>query len=453
MATANAKASRPYLYELDPIRACTALGVIGVHAVAYALFLNTSTIGTEIQYGVITALHFTREIFLIITAFVLVYSYYGKPFNAKTFWRKRGLGVLLPYVIWSIYYSWVNDPHPTALAWLQSVVNDIVTGNASYQLYFILLTLQFYLVLPILLWFLRRYGHHPWRILGISFAAQLVGLYVDFHYVQTGPFSATSVGQFLNLYQWRILPFYQFYALLGAFGALYMSQVRAFVLRHGRLIAAAFAAGLVLLWMRYVIQIIPDSSAGNLAYATTVFQPAVVIYSITVAFFAYWLACRWAARSGASGRPRAFPFWRMLSDASFGVYLVQPIFINLLVIQFVVPLMPQVWPVALQVFLVWLLSATGSVISSILLLHTPVLSRLVGRPRAQAIQLPIAWWVGAIQQIVPAWRRRHAPRPGPQRAAEWSDGGAGSARLAARSASGKLPATVASAHRSPRTWW
>jgi probable poly-beta-1,6-N-acetyl-D-glucosamine export protein len=402
---ATAKPSRPYLYEVDPIRSMTALGVVGVHAVAYTMFLNTTTLGSEIQNGAVTALHFTREIFLTITAFVLIYGYMGKPFNTKTFWRKRGLGVLLPYVIWSIYYAWVNEPHKSVDSWVRGTLGDIASGNASYQLYFILLTLEFYLILPALLWFLGKYGHHPWRILGISFAVQLVVMYVDFHYVQVGPVAATGFGQLLNQYQWRVLPFYQFYILLGAVGALYLKQVRAFVLQHGRWIVAAFVAGLGLLWLRYVIQIFPDPNQQS--YAISVFQPIVVLYSLSLVVFAYWLGYRWAVRKTASGLPRGFRIWRMLSDASFGIYLVHPIFLNLLVIPFVVPLLQTTWPVALTVFFVWLLTAAGSVAASTLLLYVPVLSRLVGRSTAQSLQLPSLRQPPALKQTtrVRAWRR------------------------------------------------
>ncbi|MGH2515895.1 MAG: acyltransferase family protein, partial [Ktedonobacterales bacterium] len=185
-ATRPTQPTRPYLYEIDPIRAMTALGVVGVHVAAYAMFLNNTTLGSEIQNGAVTALHFTREIFLTITAFVLVYGYRGKPFSTKTFWRKRGYGVLLPYILWSIFYCFASLPHQQLGTFALTSLNNILTGNAYYQLYFIMLTLEFYLILPALLWFLDRYGHHPWRILGVSFALQLVMMYFDYHYVQTG---------------------------------------------------------------------------------------------------------------------------------------------------------------------------------------------------------------------------------------------------------------------------
>ena len=78
------------------------------------------------------------------------------------------------------------------------------------------------------------------------------------------------------------------------------------------------------------------------------------------------------------GHPKGYRFWRILSDASFGIYLVH-VFILTALLQWGVPLMPEAWPVALRVFFTWFLTAGGAAVISILLMKTPVLSHLVGR--------------------------------------------------------------------------
>ena len=88
--------TREHLYEIDLIRSVTAICVVGVHAVAFTVILAHTDLGVLAQNAVVSALHFTREIFLSITAFVMVYGYANRPFSFLTFWRKRGLGVLVP---------------------------------------------------------------------------------------------------------------------------------------------------------------------------------------------------------------------------------------------------------------------------------------------------------------------------------------------------------------------
>src|SRR5215469_10923219 len=156
-----------HLYEIDVIRAVTALSVVAVHSLAFTIILTHTAAGQLIQSAVIGALHFTREIFLSITAFVMVYGYAHRPFSGRSFWKKRGIGVLLPYVAWSLFYEFVMQPPLPAGPWILRTLSDLVTGSAAFQLYYILLTLEAYLILPWFLAFIRRAALHPGRVLGI----------------------------------------------------------------------------------------------------------------------------------------------------------------------------------------------------------------------------------------------------------------------------------------------
>src|SRR5437016_7116634 len=104
----------------------------------------------------------------------------------------------------------------------------------------------------------------------------------------------------------------------------------------------------------------------------------MTFYSPVVIVLLGFLACRWASRTDQQGHPKGYRFWHTLSDASFGIYLVH-VFILTALLQRVVPLMPEVWPLALRIFLTWFLTAGGAAAISILLMKTPVLSHLVGR--------------------------------------------------------------------------
>ncbi|HLI06741.1 MAG TPA: acyltransferase [Ktedonobacteraceae bacterium] len=372
---AQSQGKRPHIYELDPIRICTAVGVVGVHALFFTLVLNQTGVGLQIQNAIITALHFTREIFMFVTAFALVYVYYGKPFPLMQFWKKRSIGVLLPYAVWSVIYVWVNMPHKTPGTFISTSLLDILTGNASYQLYYILLTLQFYLIFPLFLLFLYRFASHPWRVLVVSLVLQLLLYYVDFHTLQQGTLASSPFWQWVSDFQNRFVLVYQFFFVLGGFTALYFQQVRAFVLRHGKLIVGGFLLVLVGLWVHFALQV--NVYHESIGLATSVLQPAMLPYSIGVIFFALWLAGRWATHE-KQGKPRNYHIWQTLSDSSFGVYLIHALILNAL-IQYVMPAMPTVWPVVLRVLLIWFTTAGGATLVSIILLNIPIASRLVGR--------------------------------------------------------------------------
>ena len=213
------QARKAHVFELDPLRGATALGVVAVHVVSFTIFLNHANIGVQIQNALVVALHFTRAVFMFLTAFAMVYVYYGKPFAFKRFWKKRSIGVLLPYCIWSILYVWENIPAKTPIAFLTNTVSAIVTGSASYQMYYILLTLQFYLILPVFLLFLKHVMHHPWRVLGISSVLQVILFYVDYRFLQKGTLASGGIWHTVVQYQDRFVLIYQFYFVVGGLTA------------------------------------------------------------------------------------------------------------------------------------------------------------------------------------------------------------------------------------------
>lgn len=369
--------SRAFLHELDLVRVVTALSVIAVHVTAFTVIFNTTKFGADVQNAAVSALHFTREVFLSLTALVMVHNYTKRPLKLSSFWRKRGIGVVVPYVIWSLVYVYFNVPHTPLGDWVHTAIVDILTGNASYQLYYILLTIEFYLALPLLLWFVRRYRQHPWRVLGASLVFQLALMYVDFNYVEAGPFASTHFGQWLSTYQWRLLPEYQFYVMIGAFAALYLDELRAFVLRHSAGVVLGLVAGTSALWIRYAMSVGVEHQSTD--YATQVFQPVMVFYSLTTTLFLYWLGVAWASRRTKKGMPHGHRIVRLLSDSSFGIYLIHAFILND-VLTFVAPSLLIGWPVAIRVFGVWFIVAAVTTSICVVLLYTPGMSRLIGRP-------------------------------------------------------------------------
>lgn len=398
-----ARKSRPYVYELDPLRATTALIVVAVHAVALTAFLNHSASGLQLQNALVTALHYTREMFMFVTAFALVYVYFGRPFSAKRFWTKRATGVLVPYALWTLIYILVNQPNLSPLDFARTALIDLLNGQASYQLYYILLTLQFYLLFPLFLPLVSIFKKYPWQSLGISFALEVLILYVDYHTLGAGIGTNQPFWNFIAQYQNSIVLIYQFYFVLGAVAALYISQIRTFLARHGWWTAIGFVLGLGLLWGHFFLQVRYYNEP--LGRAVSVLQPVMTFYSLGIIAFAFWLAYRWASRVGPDGRPSGLRIWGTLSNASFGVYLIHALILNWL-LRWWVPGLPQAWPVGIRVFLTWFVTASGAAIASIILMNIPILSRMVGRtkPLPSGI-IHLKWWnkpEAKSEQVMPA---------------------------------------------------
>ncbi len=403
MAMTTVQSRLPYLHELDRLRIITALSVVAVHVLALTAFLDTTPLALQVQNAFVMAFHFTREVFMFVTAFALVYVYYGKPFSAKRFWKRRSIGVVLPYVFWSLLYVLVN-PHPDSpLLFMRTLLLDLLTGNASYQLYYILLTIEFYLLLPWFLKFLRRVAQHPWITLGLSFALEVAMLYAINNDLQMLPVPG-GVLSFLTQFTDRFVLVYQFYFVLGAMVALHLQQVRAFMSRHGAWVFGGMIAALAALGLYYVVETqLEQVSIGS---AVAVLQPVMAFYSAAVIAFLYWLAYRRVTRLSQREASRGQRLWHIFSDASFGIYLVHPLFLSATLSLVILHL--RSWPVAPLVVFAWLMTAVGATAFTVLLLHVPILSRLVGRERPLR-RLSSAW--GGKGAILTVLRRREEDSP------------------------------------------
>jgi peptidoglycan/LPS O-acetylase OafA/YrhL len=370
------RSGRPHVYELDLLRVVTAFGVVAVHTIAGTIVFTQAQVAIILQHAAEGTMHFTREVFMFTTALVLVYTYAGKRFNLGAFWRKRGIGVVVPYAIWSAMFLALAGLLTSPQRFMTTWVTDLLTGDASYQLYYILLTIQFYLLFPLVLWLLPLFDRYPWRTLIISAALQLLILAVHFYVIQRPPVADIAAGAWMIKYLARLAPVYQFYFVLGAVCALRLDRLRTFALRHGRLIALAFVGALFLYWGNYAYGV--GVAHEDPEYAISVLQPVMLFYSLGVIGFLWWVASRWAKRAGYGQRPIGGRVWRLLADASFGVYLMHPLFITFALTHSAL-VAPTEAPEPLRVLAVWLLAVIGSSLVSILLLRTPILSRLVGR--------------------------------------------------------------------------
>ena len=384
------RSSRSYLYELDPLRGITALFVVLVHVLIFVDFHWRTERSLQLQNAGVVVTHVARNVFMFITAVTLTYVYAGKPFQVRRFWSRRSVGVFLPYAIWTVIYAWLNTPQPTVLHFVRIVARDLLTGEASYQLYYIGITLQFYLLLPLFLRFIVYAARRPWRTLAVSFCVQWLLMYGDYHYLLTGKVHPTGWLGTLLIYRQNCVLLYPFYFILGGLAAIHLTRARSALLRHGAWTIAGFFGMMVVVLTEF--SIVVWIKHEPLPYVTAPIQPMALLYSVAVILFMCWLAARWAARRGPTGEPPpGYRFFKELSDASFGVYLMHAMILSAVAAR-ILPVLPAALPGLLRVLLVWVLAAGATAALSAALVHTPILSRLVGR-----------------SQPLPHFRRSHAP--------------------------------------------
>jgi peptidoglycan/LPS O-acetylase OafA/YrhL len=354
--------ARRRLDHVDAMRPVKQAGVISTHSVLYFAPATAST-GSG---AALLLLHVSREGFFFISACMLTYVYADlNRAGLRRFYWRRFLSVGIPYLCWSIIYFLCTLPAShyasmtEAFAGLASIVE---TGY--YQLYFLLVIMQFYLVFPLVLQLLRRTRGHHGLVIVVTVLAQVV----------------IAIGMHWNLLPREMVRFgqqdilsYLLYLVGGCVVAFRFEQVHAWICAHARLIVALTAA--VALAAEGIYFLAAFGGITVLGSGSDPFQPSVIPFNVGAVACGY-LAGVALVQPGRSRRVKAVV--RCGSDNAFGVYLSHMLFITTLAwagwgrFSSVIP-----WPV-LCLATVAIVFAAGMTLTSVLA-RTPLAVPLTGR--------------------------------------------------------------------------
>ena len=354
--------ARHRLDHVDAMRPVKQAGVISTHSVLYFAPMAAST-GSG---ATLLLLHVSREGFFFISACMLTYAYADlNRAGLRRFYWRRFLSVGIPYLCWSVIYFLYSLPtshYASVTAAFRGLASVVSTGY--YQLYFLLVIMQFYLAFPFVLMLLRRTRGYHGHVIAVTVLAQV----------------AIAIGMHWNLFPREMVRFgqqdvvsYPLYLVGGCVVAFHIDQVHAWVCAHARLIvamtvAAALAAeGIYFLAANGVTTVLGSGSDP--------FQPSVIPFNVGA------VACGYLA-GVALVRPRpsrqAKAVVRSGSENAYGIYLSHMLFITMLTrvgwgrLTSAIP-----WPM-LCLVTVAIVFAFGMALTSFLA-RTPLAAPLTGR--------------------------------------------------------------------------
>jgi peptidoglycan/LPS O-acetylase OafA/YrhL len=307
------KASRPHVIAFDLVRLIIMVFVVSVHTLAFGGGQVTVVLG-----AFTTVFHTSRELFFLLTALVLTYNY-GHRRNVRwlAFWRRRYWLVVPAYVAWSAIYFAADGHWPgSAGAVATTFWHDLLTAGARYHLYFLLVTMQVYLLFPVLRWVLRKTeGHHLALFLAACVYQLALTAAIQHHPVHSGPLAGWLNGAGQGIW----LESYVLYIVAGALAGWHFDQLRAFAARHASAATIALWAGVGVAAGvgMYFAELARGASP---AAASAVFQPVVVVEALAFGWALLSAGLLWADR-GAPHRK----FFAAGSASSFGIYLAHPL--------------------------------------------------------------------------------------------------------------------------------
>ena len=262
---------KQYNPTIDILRVISILAVILIHTTtrtleaslfnlqnfSWVLFLNQAS-------------RFAVPLFFMISGFVLELNYHLHE-SYLSYLKKRINRILIPYFFWSaVYYFFIYTKHT------ENFLQTIISGDASYQLYFIPSLILFYLIFP----FIHKYYNlffNKWAML-ILVLLQFLILSFDY-YIHPLPFFYPISITLLNF----------FIFFFGIFVSRNLNKLMILV-KKWRFILF-FITFILALFVFYEGESLYLKTQNYLSFYSQ-WRPSVLVYTIFLAGFLYYLLNR-----------------------------------------------------------------------------------------------------------------------------------------------------------------
>lgn len=292
-------------YAIDFLRLVSILGVIAIHT--STSFLDRSTPLT-LQFYIVHAVNqltrFSVPLFFAISGFLLT-SRYANISSLKKFYNRRFSKIIIPYIFWTLVYYLIIFPNPIFSLFSFNFLNNLLTGDASYQLYFIPVIILLYLIFPFIVTYKKLFFS---KIFVFSFIIIEAIILSATYYSNTNlPIYPPIRNTLLNL-----LPFF-----IGCYAALNKNELAEFVKKYSLfLVLISLFAGLVIILESLFL----FKATRNADFIRNQWRVSVMIYALSVGAL------------GGYYYNKFFHKWNhiihRLSGLSFGVFFIHIVFLN-----------------------------------------------------------------------------------------------------------------------------
>lgn len=311
------------LPQLDTFRALAILGVIHVHATSAAVFESVDLKAFYLINFLNVFFRYGTPAFIMLSSFVLFYNYYDRPLTGKLvggFYKKRILYILLPYFLISAVY-FVYKMHVAGTLGTESYETmlprfwkNLQEGTAYTHLYFVYISVQFYILFPLLLLLFKSWkGFARWAI--------PIGLVLQWAFVFWNRYELQS--QTKASYAITYLSYY----MIGAVLAIHFDKIRGWLMNDAKKLsptARSWNAALWVCWLLVVVMHVwfyQEIRLGKLAPSSLYYELLWNLHTMLTAMVLMRASFVLYRRA-----PKAIVRWlTRLGELSFAVYLLHPL--------------------------------------------------------------------------------------------------------------------------------
>lgn len=171
---------REKIPELSIVRAIAIIGVLSVHSTSVAVSTGMIDSNMFFLYNLANIfLKFGTTTFIFLSSFVLFYNYYDRPLSKSlitSFYKRRLLYIIVPYIVFSLfYYFFKYFLYSYDLTFMEHIIKlgkQLLAGNAHAHLYFVFISIQFYIMFPLFLFLFKKYPRLTKWLIVIGLVAQ-----------------------------------------------------------------------------------------------------------------------------------------------------------------------------------------------------------------------------------------------------------------------------------------
>lgn len=324
--------------ELDYLRGFAIIAIVMQHLMGYINYPHAG-LGDVVVLSVTWHLiSYGLPAFILISGAALFNSYNdATDFKYSKYLKKRVIKILIPYLLWTVFYFYYfnNQTDINIGQQLTGIFYDIMTGRASYHLWYIVMIFQFYLLFPVfrkaLMGIKRRVmTERGFFLLLAAFLILHMALMWFYKYVlpQIAGEGISKVYYFFYQYSYLFFGLWIFYFILGGISGIYPGRCREWVSKiapYNFVISLCLFFYLLYSYSSLIVQL-PTGFSAN-ARAFPLYRPVVVIFVLSM-IINFYRVCSWL-RSNPS-----YIFAKLLKIVgkySFSIYLAHPLVLHLLI--------------------------------------------------------------------------------------------------------------------------
>ncbi|WP_442601565.1 acyltransferase [Paenibacillus sp. KN14-4R] len=329
------------IQEIEWMRAFAFLAVVMQHAIGHYTYVPE----TKLEDGVIFALllllsKFAVPLFIFISGLLLFYNYDGNiPYIG--FIRKRFKDIVMPFLPWAVLYAIMfHGLDLSTLASWQKLGLLVFTGTACYHLWYVVMTMQLYLIFP----FLQRASMRLRRvsgritliltvILGVLYIAMLArsGWIYETAYRLNIPILTDFFTEYLD----RNALMFLFYFIMGAAVGMHLEKWRAWLMKYRWILISIYAA--MVLGMLYKViagfKLKPELAINY--NDTLLLQPLMAIFLIISVLAMHVITIHLSAKAN----PFISKIIMIIGSYSYVAYLA-----HALMLKYAYPIADSIWP-------------------------------------------------------------------------------------------------------------